>query len=66
MTGLLIGGLRSPCPNATYVMNDSQDNMGIYLATYDGIFENEQEKEMFHIESIRKMTVCNRTGRLVN
>ena len=41
VTGLLIGGLRSPCPNATYVMNDSQDNLGMYLTMYDGIFENE-------------------------
>ena len=29
VTGLLIRGLRSPCPNATFVMNDSQDNLGM-------------------------------------
>ena len=52
VTGLLIGGLRSPCPNSTYVMNDSRDNLGMYLTMYDGIFENEQEKEMFYTESM--------------
>ena len=51
-TGLLIGGLRSPCPNATYIMNDSLDNLDMNLTAYDGIFENEREKEIFYIESM--------------
>ena len=60
--GLLIRGLRSPCLNATYIMNDSRDNLGMNLSTYDGVSENEREKETFYIESMLPRLAKNHDG----
>ena len=43
---LAIGGVRFPCPNLTFFEN-GKDNFGHVIATYDGIFQNEREKETF-------------------
>ena len=51
---LMTGGLRSPCPNASYVLRNFNvhDTLGMNFGTFDGIFEYEREKEMFYIESM--------------
>ena len=48
---LAIGGVCSPCPNLTF-FETGKDNLGHAIATYDGIFQNEREKERFYLESI--------------
>ena len=47
--GLMVGGLRSPCLNAMYPIH-SRDELGLQMRTFDGIFENEREKETFYVE----------------
>ena len=48
-----------PCFNATYIMNDSRDNLGMNLSTYDGVFVYEREKETFYIESMLRRLAKN-------
>ena len=47
--GFMVGGLRSPCLNAMYPIH-SRDELGLQMRTFDGIFENEREKETFYVE----------------
>ena len=46
----MIGGLRSPCINALHHI-DHVDRVGHVLCSFDGVFEFEREKEMFHLET---------------
>ena len=44
---LLLGGMRSPCPNGvTY----KEDYMGKTVHTFDGVFNSERERERFYVE----------------
>ena len=44
---LLLGGVRSPCPNG---VTSKEDYVGKTIHTYDGIFDSEREKERFYVE----------------
>ena len=44
---LLLGGVRSPCPNG---VTSKEDYVGKTIHRYDGIFDSEREKERFYVE----------------
>ena len=46
---LTIGGLRSPCPNSRYFV-DNVDRVGRVIYSFDQTFTTECEKEMYYVE----------------
>ena len=48
---LLLGGIRSPCPNGVVAaMGGTCDYVGKTIRTFCGVFESEREKEQFYVE----------------
>ena len=44
---LLLGGVRSPCPNG---LSSKEDYVGKTVHTFVGVFDSEREKEHFYVE----------------